>query len=132
MQWVCAALCGTAAWSTRLGASDLWSCPAAAGELSVGQLVDLLRGFKASSVPREQEVFACMVHSLFDEYRFFHNYPDKELHTTGEGGEGGGNKGRGGTFRGGMGDGGEGRQEEKACVWVCACVCGRGDPLRRG
>jgi hypothetical protein len=54
-----------------------------AGEMSVGQLVELLRGLQASAVPREQEVFACMVHSLFDEYRFFQNYPEKELHTTG-------------------------------------------------
>ncbi len=45
--------------------------------------MELLRGFQSSTVPREQEVFACMVHSLFDEYRFFQNYPDKELHTTG-------------------------------------------------
>ena len=52
--------------------------------MSVGALVDLLRGFQTSGAPREQQVFACMVHSLFDEYRFFHNYPDKELHTTGE------------------------------------------------
>lgn len=58
-------------------------CTPRAGEVSVQQLVELLCGFKASAAPREREVFACMVHSLFDEYRFFHNYPDKELHTTG-------------------------------------------------
>ena len=22
-------------------------------------------------------VFRCMIHNLFDEYQFFHNYPDK-------------------------------------------------------
>lgn len=29
-----------------------------------------------------QEVFACMLRNLFEEYRFFPQYPDKELHTT--------------------------------------------------
>lgn len=47
-------------------------------------LVGVLKGFKNSTLGREQEVFACMVHNLFDEYRFFPKYPDKELHTTGE------------------------------------------------
>ena len=60
-----------------------------AGEISVEGLVGVLRGFKNSTLGREQEVFACMVHNLFDEYRFFPKYPDKELHTTG-GGAGGG------------------------------------------
>jgi hypothetical protein len=46
-------------------------------------LVEVLRGFKHSTLGREQEVFACMVHNLFDEYRFFPKYPDRELHTTG-------------------------------------------------
>ena len=45
----------------------------------------VLKGFKNSTLGREQEVFACMVHNLFDEYRFFPKYPDKELATTGEG-----------------------------------------------
>ena len=35
----------------------------------------VLRGFKNSTLGREQEVFACMVHNLFDEYRFFPKYP---------------------------------------------------------
>lgn len=40
-------------------------------------VVAMLKGFKSSSVQREQEVFACMIHNLFDEYRFFPRYPDK-------------------------------------------------------
>jgi CCR4-NOT transcription complex subunit 1 len=32
---------------------------------------------------REQEVFACMIHNLFDEYRFFPRYPERELLITG-------------------------------------------------
>ena len=29
-----------------------------------------------------QEVFACMLRSLMDEYKFFPQYPDKELYIT--------------------------------------------------
>ena len=54
--------------------------PAAAAAATAAQV---LKGFKNSTLGREQEVFACMVHNLFDEYRFFPKYPDKELHTTG-------------------------------------------------
>lgn len=43
----------------------------------------MLQRFKSSSDTREQEIFACMVHNLFDEYRFFHNYPEPELRITG-------------------------------------------------
>ena len=35
------------------------------------------------AVQREQEVFACMIHNLFDEYRFFPRYPERELLITG-------------------------------------------------
>ena len=51
-------------------------------ELSVKEMIDGLTRFKNSKNPREQEVFACMIHNLFDEYRFFPNYPDKELTLT--------------------------------------------------
>jgi len=52
-------------------------------QLSIDDTVALLQKFKNSSNPREQEVFACMIHNLFDEYRFFGRYPDKELMITG-------------------------------------------------
>lgn len=29
-----------------------------------------------------QDVFACMIKNLFEEYRFFPQYPEKELYTT--------------------------------------------------
>ena len=45
-------------------------------------VITMLKQYKSSSEQREQEVFACMVHNLFDEYRFFPNYPDKALHIT--------------------------------------------------
>jgi len=43
----------------------------------------MLKRFKSSPNQREQEIFACMIHNLFDEYRFFHKYPEKELRITG-------------------------------------------------
>lgn len=49
---------------------------------SVESLVARLKGMQASSNPRDQEIYRCMIQSLFDEYRFFHKYPDRELQTT--------------------------------------------------
>jgi CCR4-NOT transcription complex subunit 1 len=43
----------------------------------------MLKKFKNSADPREKEIFKCMIHNLFDEYRFFERYPDKELRITG-------------------------------------------------
>lgn len=48
----------------------------------VTEVVDLLNKYRNSGVEKDQQVFACMVHNLFDEYRFFQNYPDKELNIT--------------------------------------------------
>lgn len=47
----------------------------------VDELVQQLKAFKTGTA-HQQVVFACMVHNLFDEYRFFPNYPDLELDTT--------------------------------------------------
>lgn len=52
-------------------------------EQSIDEVIAMLERFKTSPDTREQEIFACMVHNLFDEYRFFHNYPEKELRITG-------------------------------------------------
>jgi CCR4-NOT transcription complex subunit 1 len=52
-------------------------------DISVTEGINLLKRFKSSTEKREQEIFRCMIHNLFDEYRFFHKYPDKELHLTG-------------------------------------------------
>jgi CCR4-NOT transcription complex subunit 1 len=51
-------------------------------QLSVESVIDMLIKYKVSTVPREQQVYACMLQSLFDEYQFFHRYPDKELAIT--------------------------------------------------
>lgn len=52
-------------------------------EQSIGEVVDMLKRFKTSGDSRENEIFACMIRNLFDEYRFFSKYPEKELRITG-------------------------------------------------
>ena len=52
-------------------------------EQSIGEVVEMLKRFKTSGNAKENEIFACMVHNLFDEYRFFAKYPEKELRITG-------------------------------------------------
>ena len=47
----------------------------------------LIKGFKlfvssSTGVQRETDVFFCMIKNLFEEYKFFPQYPDKELHIT--------------------------------------------------
>jgi len=52
-------------------------------EQSIDEVVDMLKRFKTSGNAQENEIFACMIHNLFDEYRFFSKYPEKELRITG-------------------------------------------------
>lgn len=52
-------------------------------KLSIDDLIQILREFRSARAPREQRIYACMIHNLFDEYRFFPKYPDKELLITG-------------------------------------------------
>jgi hypothetical protein len=54
-----------------------------ASEDSARKVVEMLKSFKASRNSRENDIFACMIHNLFDEYRFFSKYPEKELRITG-------------------------------------------------
>ncbi|KAL1669392.1 CCR4-Not complex component, Not1-domain-containing protein [Schizophyllum commune] len=52
--------------------------------ISIDEVITMLQQFRTSSNPRDQEVFSCMIHFLFDEYRFFQSfYPDRELAMTG-------------------------------------------------
>ena len=46
---------------------------------SVDEFIAIIKSFRVSINPREQEIFKCMIHNLFDEYRFFHKYPETEL-----------------------------------------------------
>ena len=52
--------------------------------MSVEDVVELLAKFKNSPNPTEKEIFACMIHYLFDEFRFHDDYPMKQLKITGK------------------------------------------------
>ncbi|KAL9650796.1 hypothetical protein ABK040_001846 [Willaertia magna] len=49
------------------------------GEVPVEVAIEKLKDLKLSKTKADQEMFACVIHNLFDEYRFFHQYPDEEL-----------------------------------------------------
>lgn len=51
-------------------------------QIEIRDIITMLQRLKQSSDPHHQDVFACMVHSLFDEYRFFPEYPLNALATT--------------------------------------------------
>lgn len=50
--------------------------------LSIDELLDMLVRFQASPHDRDKEVLQCMVRNLLEEYRFFGQYPDRELLIT--------------------------------------------------
>ncbi|KAK9738808.1 CCR4-NOT transcription complex subunit 1 TTP binding domain [Popillia japonica] len=50
--------------------------------LTIDEVLDMLKRFQDSPVKRERDVFNCMLRNLFEEYRFFPQYPDKELYIT--------------------------------------------------
>ncbi|XP_067012333.2 CCR4-NOT transcription complex subunit 1 isoform X3 [Anabrus simplex] len=50
--------------------------------LTIDEVLEMLKKFQDSPNKREREVFNCMLRNLFEEYRFFPQYPDKELHIT--------------------------------------------------
>jgi len=52
-------------------------------ENGIDEVIEMLKMFKLSGKRQENEIFACMIHNLFDEYRFFSKYPEKELKITG-------------------------------------------------
>ncbi|CAI0393707.1 unnamed protein product [Linum tenue] len=49
------------------------------GELTIDAMVQMLARFKESSLAREQSIFECMIGNLFEEYRFFPKYPERQL-----------------------------------------------------
>jgi len=54
------------------------------GEMPVSQLVKKLIEYQKSSNPKETEIYACLTHSILDEYRFYHQYPEKHLKIAAE------------------------------------------------
>ncbi|KAF9807170.1 hypothetical protein IEO21_08347 [Rhodonia placenta] len=52
--------------------------------ISIEDVIALLQRHKTSTNPKDHEVFSCMLHFLFDEYKFFQSfYPPRELAMTG-------------------------------------------------
>ncbi|GAA5866964.1 hypothetical protein JCM3774_003736 [Rhodotorula dairenensis] len=51
-------------------------------EISVDKVVTALRQAKESDNQHDHEFFACFLHGLFDEHRFFNTYPANELSLT--------------------------------------------------
>eukprot|EP00756_Hemistasia_phaeocysticola_P010005 Hpha_TRINITY_DN14979_c0_g1::TRINITY_DN14979_c0_g1_i1::g.144134::m.144134/K12604/CNOT1, NOT1; CCR4-NOT transcription complex subunit 1 len=51
-------------------------------KLGVDVLINQLIAWRNSNTERERLVHFCMIHNLFDEFRFFHKYPAKELRVT--------------------------------------------------
>ena len=51
-------------------------------ELEVRDIIEALQEYKTSRDPAKQDIFACMIHGLFDEYVCFNEYPLGPLATT--------------------------------------------------
>ncbi|ONL92550.1 transcription regulator [Zea mays] len=49
------------------------------GQISVDSMIQMLGRFKESTNKREVSIFDCMISNLFEEYKFFPKYPDKQL-----------------------------------------------------
>ncbi|XP_057952190.1 uncharacterized protein LOC131146551 isoform X3 [Malania oleifera] len=49
------------------------------GQLTIDAMIQMLARFKESSEKREQAIFECMIQNLFEEYRFFPRYPERQL-----------------------------------------------------
>ncbi|KAG5645053.1 hypothetical protein DXG03_007232, partial [Asterophora parasitica] len=51
---------------------------------TIDEVIAMLQRHKETANPRDHEVFSCMLHFLFDEYKFFQSYyPARELAMTG-------------------------------------------------
>lgn len=52
------------------------------GDLELEDVIENMRGFRDSDDPAKRDLFACMVHGLFEEFTCFGDYPDIPLATT--------------------------------------------------
>lgn len=48
-------------------------------KMTIEQAIETLKNLKISKSENDQTLFACIVHNLFDEYRFFDQYPGEQL-----------------------------------------------------
>ncbi|XP_058212330.1 uncharacterized protein LOC131324368 [Rhododendron vialii] len=49
------------------------------GQLTIDTMIQMLARFKESPENREQSIFECMIGNLFEEYKFFPKYPERQL-----------------------------------------------------
>ncbi|KAL2514000.1 transcription regulator [Forsythia ovata] len=49
------------------------------GQLTIDAMIQMLARFKESSEKRQQSIFECMIANLFEEYKFFSKYPERQL-----------------------------------------------------
>ncbi|XP_064398380.1 CCR4-NOT transcription complex subunit 1-like [Halichondria panicea] len=52
--------------------------------MTVDQLLDMLKQFKDSNNKKEKDLYVCMLRNMFEEYKFFPQFPEKELQITGQ------------------------------------------------
>jgi CCR4-NOT transcription complex subunit 1 len=52
--------------------------------MTIQDFINKLKAFKSSPDQRDKDILTCIIKNLFDEYRFFHEYPGRELKTTAE------------------------------------------------
>ncbi|KAI0306727.1 Not1-domain-containing protein [Multifurca ochricompacta] len=53
-------------------------------QITIDDVIAMLQRYKNSTNSRDHEIFSCMLHFLFDEYKFFQTwYPSRELAMTG-------------------------------------------------
>lgn len=52
------------------------------GSLGMNEFIGILTDLKNSTDKIKQEIFRCMIHNLFDEYKYFAKYPINELQIT--------------------------------------------------
>ncbi len=64
--------------------ANKWFQRVFSGDISVENLIAQMKMYKESKDPKQVEIYACMIHNLLDEYRFFAKYPEKELKITGQ------------------------------------------------
>ena len=53
-------------------------------QLPVSEFIKKMAEFRNSPNPRERDILNCVIKNLFDEFKFFNEYPEYELRTTAE------------------------------------------------
>ncbi|XP_065914765.1 CCR4-NOT transcription complex subunit 1-like isoform X2 [Dysidea avara] len=54
------------------------------GYMTVDKLLEILKQFRSSTIQKEKELFTSMVRRMFEEYKYFPGFPEKELRITGQ------------------------------------------------